>query len=142
MEAKTLFKRGLNTGSKGLSSECRRKLIDEGIKHAPELSKLGISKIKNKTLKNALDSDIESYIVQKTQKEAKEDLDILFGVVLKMTKGINSFQIEEGKKSFFKNIEDRDINNYFVGVFPSNYMNKLADHAAMISEKRENTHLP
>ena len=142
MEAKTLFKRGLNTGSKGLSSESRRKLIDEGIKHAPELWKLGISKIKNKTLRNVLDSDIANYIVQKTQKEAKEDLDILFGGVLKMTKGISNFQIEEEKTSSFKNIEDKDINNNFVGVFPWNYMNKFTDHAAMISEKRENTHLP
>ena len=79
---------------------------------------------------------------QKTQKEAKEDLDNLFGGVLKMTKGIGNFQIEEEQKSSFKNIEDRDINNNFVGVFPSNCMNKFTDHAAMISEKRENTHLP
>ena len=93
-------------------------------------------------MRNVLDSDIANYIVQKTQKEAKEDLVILFGGVLKMTKGISNFQIEEEKTSSFKNIEDKDINNNFVGVFPWNYMNKFTDHAAMISEKRQNTHLP
>ena len=30
----------------------------------------------------------------------------------------------------------RDKSNNFVGVFPSNYMNKFIDHAAMISSKR------
>ena len=49
-----------------------------------------------------------------------------------MSKGISNFQIEEA----FKNMEDEDINNNFVGVFPSNYMNKLTDHKMMISEKK------
>ena len=35
-------------------------------------------------------------------------------------------------------MSDEDINDNFVGVFPSNHMNKFIDHAAMISEKREN----
>ena len=32
-------------------------------------------------------------------------------------------------------MNDEDINNDFVGVFPSKYMNKFIDHAAMLSEK-------
>ena len=54
-----------------------------------------------------------------------------------MRNGISNLQIEEA----FKNTEDGDINNNFVGVFPSNYMNKFIDHKMMISEKkRESTH--
>ena len=51
-----------------------------------------------------------------------------------MTEGIRNFQTEEA----FKNIGDEDIDNNFVGIFPSNYINKFIDHASMISEKREN----
>ena len=49
-----------------------------------------------------------------------------------MAKGISNFQIENA----LKNIKDDDIDENFVGVFPSNYMNKFIDHAAMISEKK------
>ena len=48
-----------------------------------------------------------------------------------MSKEISNFQIEA-----FKNIKHEDINNNFVGVFPSNYMNKFIDHKMMISEKK------
>lgn len=49
--AKTLFKRGVRIGSKALSSEIGKRLVDEGIKHVPELYRLGTSTIKNKKLK-------------------------------------------------------------------------------------------
>ena len=42
--------------------------------------------------------------------------------------GISNFQIEDA----FKKIDDEDLLNNFVGVFPSNYMNKFINHAAMI----------
>ena len=79
MGAKILFKWGLNAGSKAVSSEIGKNLIDQGIKHVPEIYSLGTSKIKNKTVRNALNSDIINYIVQETQKKAKENLDNLFG---------------------------------------------------------------
>ena len=47
-----------------------------------------------------------------------------------MIDGISNFQIEEA----FKNINDEDIDDNFVGVFPSNGMNKFIDHAPMISQ--------
>ena len=47
-----------------------------------------------------------------------------------MSNGISNFQIEEA----FKNIGNKDINDNFVGVFPSNYMNKFIDHKMMISD--------
>ena len=86
---KTLFKRGVSIGSKALSSEIGKRLIDEGIKHVPERYRLGTSTIKNKILKyykiknitvrNALDSDVANYIWQETQKKAKEDFNNFFG---------------------------------------------------------------
>ena len=45
--------------------------------------------------------------------------------------GISNFQIE----NTIKNIGDNDLNDNFVGVFPSNYMNKFIDHTSMISDK-------
>ena len=45
-------------------------------------------------------------------------------------RGISNFQIEEA----FKKIDDEDLLNNFVGVFPSNYMNKFINHAAMIED--------
>ena len=49
-----------------------------------------------------------------------------------MSKGIRNFQMENA----LKNMNDEDIDKSFVGVFPSNRMNKFTDHAAMISETR------
>ena len=49
---------------------------------------------------------------------------------------ISNFQIGEA----FKNIGGENIVNNFVGVFPSNHMNKFIYHILMISEKKENIH--
>ena len=49
-----------------------------------------------------------------------------------MVDGITNFQIEEA----FKNINDNDINDNFVGFFLSNHMNKFINHASMISQKK------
>ena len=46
--------------------------------------------------------------------------------------GISNFQIENAVKQ----ISDEDLLNNFVGVFPSNYMNKFINHAAMIEDKK------
>ena len=62
--------KGLNIGSSAVNSEIGKKLIDERIKRAPELYKLGTEKIKNKSLKKVLESDIANYAVQ----QLKENL--------------------------------------------------------------------
>ena len=49
-----------------------------------------------------------------------------------MAKGISNFKIEK----VFKEMEDEDIKNNFVAVFPLNFMNEFINHAAMISEKK------
>ena len=46
-----------------------------------------------------------------------------------MSKGISNSQLENA----FKNMEDEDIKNDFVGVFPSNYINKFINHAAILT---------
>ena len=62
--------KGLNIGSSAVNSEIGKKLIDERIKRAPELYKLGTEKIENKSLKKVLESDIANYAVQ----QLKENL--------------------------------------------------------------------
>ena len=59
--------KGLDIGSKAINSEIRKKLIGEGMKHAPGLYKYGKSRVKNKTLKTALESDITNYIAKQTE---------------------------------------------------------------------------
>ena len=49
-----------------------------------------------------------------------------------MVDGISNFRIQKA----FKNINDKDIDNNFVGGFPSNKINKFIDHASMISQKK------
>ena len=46
--------------------------------------------------------------------------------------GISNFQIE----NTIKKIGDEDLLDNFVGVFPSNYMNRFINHSAMIKEKK------
>ena len=48
-----------------------------------------------------------------------------------MAKGISNFQIDA-----LKNMNNDDIDDNFVGVFPSNHVNQFIDHAAMISERK------
>ena len=50
-----------------------------------------------------------------------------------MVDGISNFQFEEA----FKNINDENIDDNFVGVFHSNHMNTFIDHASMISQMEE-----
>ena len=69
--AKKIFEKRLDVGLRAITSEIRKKLIDEVIKHAPELYKIDTSKIKNKNLKKSLESDVANYIVEKKQKKAK-----------------------------------------------------------------------
>ena len=38
-------------------------MIEQGIKHAPEVYKIGTSKFKNENLEKALESDVANYIV-------------------------------------------------------------------------------
>ena len=85
-----------------------------------------------------LESDVANYVVQETQKRAKEDLNNLFGGLWKKSNGISNFQIEEA----LTNIGDEDIENNFTGVFPLNHMNKFIDHKLIISGKKKERKYP
>ena len=50
-----------------------------------------------------------------------------------MSKGISNLQIRKA----FKEINDQDIDENSVGVFPANHMNRFIDYKTMISEKKE-----
>ena len=77
--ASTLANLGLKMGSKAINSVLGRKLIDKGIENIPNLVRYGSSKIKNKNVQQALDSDIANYIVEETQNKAQNKLNNLFG---------------------------------------------------------------
>lgn len=70
--AKKLFSNILSLGLKVVSSKIGKKLIHENIKRTSELYKLGTSKIENKNVRRALESDVSDYIVQETQKKSTE----------------------------------------------------------------------
>ena len=50
-----------------------------------------------------------------------------------MREGITNFQIVA-----FKNINNSEINDNFVGAFPANPVTIFIDYKSMISEKKEN----
>ena len=47
-----------------------------------------------------------------------------------MSEGISNFQIEEA----FKNLNDSDINDNFVGAFPATQMTKFIDYKSIMSD--------
>ena len=49
-----------------------------------------------------------------------------------MSKRISNFQIEKA----FRDIDDPDINDDFVGVYPANHMNRFIDYKSMTFEKQ------
>ena len=72
----------VSMGSKAISSVIGKKLIDKGIENIPNIFKHGLSKIKNKNVQRALNSDIADYAISKeTQNQAKNKLDNLFSCV-------------------------------------------------------------
>ena len=68
-------------GFKSNKLQVKEEIIDEGIKDAPDLYKYGASKIRNKKVQKALNSDIANYIVTETQNKEKDNLNNLFGGV-------------------------------------------------------------
>ena len=75
------FITGLKLGSKILGSEIGKKIINKGIDNIPNIFKFGASKIKNKTINNALNSEIADLVVNEAQNRARKKYDStdLFG---------------------------------------------------------------
>ena len=56
-------------GSKALKSSFGKRLINKGIDNIPNIFKFGVSNIKNKNLKRALDSEVANMVVGEGQKK-------------------------------------------------------------------------
>ena len=56
--ASSLLKWWVSAGTKSLSIGIGKRLIDEGIKQAPDLYRFGTSKIKNENVRKALESEV------------------------------------------------------------------------------------
>ena len=66
-------------GSKAINSVLGKKLIDKEVENIPNIVRYGSSKIKNKNVQRALNSDIANYVVEETQNKAKNKVNDLFG---------------------------------------------------------------
>ena len=65
-------------GSKALHFVIGKKLINKGIESIPNIFKYGVSKVKNKNIQRALNSDISNYVVEEAQNKAKNKAISLF----------------------------------------------------------------
>ena len=54
-----------------------KRLIDKGIESLPDIVKFDASKVKNKNIQRALDSNIAKYVVKEAQNKAQEQLNNL-----------------------------------------------------------------
>ena len=72
-----MAKIGLMMGSKALNSALGRKITNKRIDNIPNLFKYGVSKIKNKNVKKALNSDIAN-IVDEAQNKVRKATGSLF----------------------------------------------------------------
>ena len=67
-----LLKTGLENGSKAINSEFGKKLINKGIDSIPNVFKFGASKVKNKNINKALNSQIADMVVSEAQGRARK----------------------------------------------------------------------
>ena len=61
-----------------LNSAVGRKIINKGIDNIPNMFKCGVTKIKNKNVKRALNSDIANIVVDEAQKKVRKTSGSLF----------------------------------------------------------------
>ena len=65
-------------GSKAINSVLGKKLIDKvKVESLPDIVKSGSSKIKNKNIQRALDSDIANHVVEEAQNREQNQLNNL-----------------------------------------------------------------
>ena len=56
-------------GSRVLNSSIGRRLINKGIDNIPNMFKYGVSKVKNKNFKKALNSEVADILIDEAQKK-------------------------------------------------------------------------
>ena len=71
-------KAGFELGSKALGSEFGKKLLNTGIDNIPNTFRFGASKIRNKNVQRAMNSEIANMIVDEAQNRVKNKYDDLF----------------------------------------------------------------
>ena len=69
---------GLKMGSKAINSVLGKKLRNNGIDSISSVFKHGVSKIKNKNVQRAFDSNIANYVVDKAQNKVWAKSNTLF----------------------------------------------------------------
>ena len=69
-----LAKIGLTMGSKAVKSSFGKKLINKSIDNMPNIFKYGVSKIKNKNVKRAMNSDIAKMVVDEAQNKINKKI--------------------------------------------------------------------
>ena len=76
--ASNLAKAGLELGSKAIGSEFGKRLINTGIDNIPNIFKFGVSKINNKKVKRAMESDIAQMVVDEAVNRTRNEFENLF----------------------------------------------------------------
>ena len=66
------------SSSKAISSEIGKKLINRGIDNIPNIFKFGVSKIKTKNVKRAMESDIADMLLEEAVNRLKNKYENLF----------------------------------------------------------------
>ena len=70
-----LKKTGTSLGSKARGSDIGKKIISKGIDNIPNIFKFGRSKVKNKRIKKALESEVVDMVVSEAQNKARKKYD-------------------------------------------------------------------
>ena len=73
-----LAKMDLEMGSKVINSSFGKRLINKGIDNISTLFKFGASKIKNKNVQKALQSELADMVIEEAQNKVKNKYDSLF----------------------------------------------------------------
>ena len=70
-----LIKTEISLGSKALGSDIGKKIINKRIDNIPNIFRFGRSKVKNKRIKKALESEIADLVVNEAQNKARKKYD-------------------------------------------------------------------
>ena len=76
--ASDLANLGIKMGSKAINFVLGKKLIKKRIENIPNVFKYGVSKVKNKNIQRALNSDIANYVVEEAQNKVQNKALSLF----------------------------------------------------------------
>ena len=94
-----LIKAGFDLESKALGSEIGKKLINKGIDNIPNIFKFSASKIKNKTLNRALNSEIADLVVNEAQNRVRKKIQQYRLVWLKKWLEYQTFKLKKPLKT-------------------------------------------